>query len=151
LEIEVTESLFIYDSEAALTTLERIKALGVQVAIDDFGTGYSSLSTLRSFPFDRIKIDRSFITDMVTNKDAAAIVNAIMALSRAMERPVVAEGVETKAQLELLQLQGCNEIQGYLIGKPLPIESYAHITGVMPQGSVSHRPRKRGHHRTVVA
>ncbi len=129
LEIEVTESLFIFDEKAALKTLERLKALGVSVAMDDFGTGYSSLRTLRSFPFDRIKIDRSFIFDMVGNTDAAAIVNSIMGLGRALGRPVVAEGVETKEQLELLQLQGCNEVQGYLIGKPLPIEAYSHVTG----------------------
>jgi diguanylate cyclase (GGDEF)-like protein len=132
LEIEVTESLFIYDEKAALKTLERLKALGVSVAMDDFGTGYSSLRTLRSFPFDRIKIDRSFIFDMASNADAAAIVNSIMGLGRALGRPVVAEGVETKEQLELLQLQGCNEVQGYLIGKPLPIEAYSHITGILP-------------------
>lgn len=129
LEIEVTESLFIYDAGTALETLKRLKALGVSVAMDDFGTGYSSLSTLRSFPFDRIKIDRSFIGDMVSNKDAAAIVNSIMGLGRAIGRLVIAEGVETSAQLELLRLQGCNEVQGYLIGKPLPIELYASVTG----------------------
>jgi EAL domain-containing protein (putative c-di-GMP-specific phosphodiesterase class I) len=129
LEIEVTESLFIYDPETALQTLKKLKALGVSVAMDDFGTGYSSLSTLRSFPFDRIKIDRSFIEDMVRNKDAAAIVDTIMGLGRALGRPIVAEGVETEEQLAKLQQQGCNEVQGYLIGKPLPIEAYASVTG----------------------
>lgn len=139
LEIEVTESLFIRDSDAALSTLERLKRLGVSVSIDDFGTGYSSLSTLRSFPFDRIKIDRSFVFDMVSSADAAAIVNSIMGLGRAMGRPVVAEGVETRAQLELLQLLGCSEVQGYLIGKPLPIASYAHVTGTSakPEAAVA--------------
>jgi EAL domain-containing protein (putative c-di-GMP-specific phosphodiesterase class I) len=97
--------------------------------MDDFGTGYSSLSTLRSFPFDRIKIDRSFIGDMVSNKDAAAIVNSIMTLGKAIGRRVIAEGVETAEQLELLRKQGCNEVQGYLIGKPLPIERYAGVVG----------------------
>lgn len=129
LEIEVTESLFIYDADTALQTLNRLKDLGVSVAMDDFGTGYSSLGTLRSFPFDRIKIDRSFIGDMVSNKDAAAIVNSIMSLGRAIGRRVIAEGVETPAQLDLLRLQGCNEVQGYLIGKPLPIEHYACVMG----------------------
>lgn len=128
LEIEVTESLFIYDAETALRTLQKLKALGVSVAMDDFGTGYSSLSTLRSFPFDRIKIDRSFIEDMVSNRDAAAIVDTIVGLGRALGRPVVAEGVETEAQLAQLQRQGCNEVQGYLIGKPLPIEAYSGVT-----------------------
>jgi len=130
LEIEVTESLFIGDTGTALATLKRLKALGVSVAIDDFGTGYSSLSTLRAFPFDRIKIDRSFVFDMVVNSDAAAIVNSILGLGRGLGRPIVAEGVETTAQLELLQLLGCSEVQGYLIGKPLPIEHYATATAV---------------------
>lgn len=128
LEIEVTESLFICDADAATRTLERLKALGVSVSIDDFGTGYSSLSTLRSFPFDRIKIDRSFITDMVANAEASAIVNSILGLGRALGRPIVAEGVETEAQLVMLRDLGCDEVQGYLIGKPLPIAKYAHIT-----------------------
>jgi len=137
LEIEVTESLFIYDADTALQTLNRLKALGVSVAMDDFGTGYSSLGTLRSFPFDRIKIDRSFVGDMVSNKDAAAIVNSIMSLGRAIGRRVIAEGVETPAQLDLLRRQGCNEVQGYLIGKPLPIEHYADVTGgAEPRGAV---------------
>lgn len=127
LEIEVTESLFIYDSDAALRTLERIKALGVSVSIDDFGTGYSSLSTLRSFPFDRIKIDKSFVVDMVANADAAAIVNSILGLGRSLGLPVVAEGVESEMQRKMLEGWGCDEMQGYLIGKPLPIEKYAHI------------------------
>lgn len=121
LEIEVTESLFIYDASAATRTLERLKALGVSVSIDDFGTGYSSLSTLRSFPFDRIKIDRSFVVDMTTNADAAAIVNSILGLGRALGRPVVAEGVETESQLAMLRKLACSEVQGYLIGKPQPI------------------------------
>lgn len=141
LEMEVTESLFIYDADIALQTLEKLKALGVSVAMDDFGTGYSSLSTLRSFPFDRIKIDRSFIVDMVGNTDAAAIVNTIIGLGKAIGRPVVAEGVETRAQLELLQIQGCNEIQGYLIGKPLPIESYAAVTKDAPRAVLRRRTR----------
>jgi diguanylate cyclase (GGDEF)-like protein len=140
LEIEVTESLFIYDAEAALATLKKIKALGVSVAMDDFGTGYSSLSTLRSFPFDRIKIDRSFIFDMIGNRDASAIVSTIMELGRAMDRLVVAEGVETEEQLKQLQLLGCNEVQGYLIGKPQPIEGYADVTGMPPPP----RPRATG-------
>lgn len=147
LEIEVTESLFIRDSDAALSTLQRLKALGVSVSIDDFGTGYSSLSTLRSFPFDRIKIDRSFVFDMVANADAAAIVNSIMGLGRALGRRVVAEGVETHDQLEALQRLGCSEVQGYLIGKPLPIACYAHVTSVSeetePQIKVAGANKKR--------
>jgi predicted signal transduction protein with EAL and GGDEF domain len=127
LEIEVTESLFIQDSDTASTTLRRLKRLGLSVAIDDFGTGYSSLSTLRSFPFDRIKVDRSFVTDMVHNSDAAAIVNSVIGLGRAMGLRVVAEGVETQEQVAMLRLIGCHEMQGYLFGKPLPAESYEHV------------------------
>lgn len=136
LEIEVTESLFIYDNDVALKTLEAVKALGVSVAIDDFGTGYSSLSTLRAFPFDRIKIDRGFVFDMVENKDAAAIVDAILGLGRAMGRPVVAEGVETREQLDQLQRLGCHEVQGYMIGKPRPIKEYASIVAAQPVSNV---------------
>ncbi|MFA5955137.1 EAL domain-containing protein [Hyphomicrobium sp.] len=127
LELEVTESLFIQDSDTASSVLRRLKGLGVSVAIDDFGTGYSSLSTLRSFPFDRIKVDRSFVSDMVHNSDAAAIVNSVVGLGRAMGLCVVAEGVETQEQLAMLRLIGCHEAQGYLFGKPLPAESYTLI------------------------
>ena len=128
LEVEVTESLFIQDLPSAKATLRRLKDLGVSVAIDDFGTGYSSLSTLRAFPFDRIKVDRSFVADMVQNSDAAAIVNSVIGLGRAMGLRVVAEGVECQEQLALLRLLGCHEIQGYLFGEPLPAEAYAHLT-----------------------
>ncbi|MFT3733185.1 MAG: GGDEF domain-containing protein [Hyphomicrobium sp.] len=128
LEIEVTESLFIQDLSGASSILRRLKRLGVSVAMDDFGTGYSSLSTLRAFPFDRIKVDRSFVSDMVNNSDAAAIVNSVIGLGRAMGLRVVAEGVESHEQLAMLRLIGCDEIQGYLFGKPLPAESYAYLT-----------------------
>lgn len=127
LEIEVTESLFIQDSATAHTTLRLLKRLGVTVAIDDFGTGYSSLSTLREFPFDRLKVDRSFVSDMINNAGAAAIVNSVIGLGRAMGMRVVAEGVETEEQLVMLRLLGCDEIQGYLFGKPRPAKAYAHI------------------------
>lgn len=131
LEIEVTESLFIQDSATAHTTLRLLKRLGVTVAIDDFGTGYSSLSTLRDFPFDRLKVDRSFVSDMVNNAGAAAIVNSVIGLGRAMGMRVVAEGVETEEQLGMLRLLGCDEMQGYLFGKPRSAKAYACIT--MPQ------------------
>lgn len=137
LEVEVTESLFIRDSDAAMATLQHLKALGVSVAIDDFGTGYSSLSTLRSFPFDRLKIDRSFVFDMVANRDASAIVNSVLGLGRAMGLPVVAEGVETKEQFELLRLLGCTDVQGYLIGRPNVIQAYANLVTRQPAADVS--------------
>lgn len=130
LEIEVTESLFIRDSDSALRTLNRLKELGVTIAIDDFGTGYSSLSTLRSFPFDRIKIDRQFVSGMIKNPDDAAIVKSVLALAHAMNLKAVAEGVETEEQKSLLRLLGCDHFQGYLFGKPLPIGEYAELTGL---------------------
>ena len=98
------------------------------MSLDDFGTGYSSLATLRAFPFDRIKIDRSFVFDMVGNADAAAIVNSVLGLGRAMRLTVIAEGVESEEQRNLLRILGCQRIQGYLIGKPMPSEHYAAFT-----------------------
>lgn len=141
LEVEVTESLFIRDAHSALQTLQRLHSLGVSVAIDDFGTGFSSLSTLRSFPFDRIKIDRSFVRTMALDADDAAIVNSVLGLGRAMALLVVAEGVETHEQLQLLRKLGCHHVQGYLIGKPLPISAYTHITSAIPMTAVAARKR----------
>lgn len=124
LEIEITESLLIGDTGQALATLNAIRALGIQVAIDDFGTGYSSLSTLRAFPFTRIKIDRSFVRDLGSNTQSLAIVRAVIGLGRGLGIPVIAEGVETVTQMATLAAEGCNELQGYLHGKPAPIERY---------------------------
>jgi|GEM_PF-161433 len=118
LELEVTESVIITDKDRALRMLRQIKALGVTIAIDDFGTGYSSLDTLRSFPFDKIKLDRSFIREVETNFQSKAIIRAILALGRSLEVPVLAEGVETPAQLSLLRHEGCDEAQGYFLGRP---------------------------------
>ncbi|ARQ58840.1 UNVERIFIED_ORG: diguanylate cyclase (GGDEF)-like protein/PAS domain S-box-containing protein [Rhizobium etli] len=118
LEIEITESSIIVDKEKALRTMRAIKALGVSIAIDDFGTGYSSLETLRSFPFDKIKLDKSFMAEVETSPQSKAIVRAILALGRSLEVPVLAEGVETQAQLDTLCEEQCDEAQGYLLGKP---------------------------------
>jgi diguanylate cyclase (GGDEF)-like protein/PAS domain S-box-containing protein len=124
LELEVTESLFIDDPERALETLTRVKALGVRVAIDDFGTGFSSLSTLRAFAFDRIKIDRSFVSEIEKSDAAAAIVRAVIGLGQGLGLPVVAEGVETEAQLAALNAQDCDEVQGYFISRPMPMGAF---------------------------
>jgi diguanylate cyclase (GGDEF)-like protein/PAS domain S-box-containing protein len=129
LELEITESVLIDDLSRALSILRRLKALGVRISMDDFGTGYSSLSNLQAFPFDKIKIDRSFISDLERNAQAATIVRAVIALGRGLNLPVVAEGVETKAQLEFLSREACAEVQGYLLGKPLPIADYAGLVG----------------------
>jgi len=97
--------------------------------MDDFGTGYSSLSYLHSFPFDKIKIDRLFISNLEHNSQSATIVRAVIGLGRGLEMPVAAEGVETKGQLAILAREGCDEIQGFLLGRPHPIEDYAEIVG----------------------
>jgi diguanylate cyclase (GGDEF)-like protein/PAS domain S-box-containing protein len=129
IEFEVTETALIGDSSRALTILRRLKSLGVRIAMDDFGAGYSSLSYLQSFPFDKIKIDRTFISNIERNPQSAAIVRAVIGLGRGLRLPVVAEGVETKDQLSFLSREDCNEIQGFLIGRPYPIENYARLVG----------------------
>jgi diguanylate cyclase (GGDEF)-like protein/PAS domain S-box-containing protein len=122
LELEITESTIIGDKERALETLRRIKAFGVTIAIDDFGTGYSSLETLRSFPFDKIKLDRSFMSEVESSPEAKAIIRAILALGHTLRVPVLAEGVETRNQLDILLDEGCDEAQGYFLGRPMPME-----------------------------
>ena len=128
LELEITETALVRDLNRALNTLRRIKALGVHIAMDDFGTGYSSLSNLRAFPFDKIKIDGSFIKSVNTNEQAATIVRAVLGLGRGLGLPVLAEGVETPAELAFLQAEFCNEVQGYLVGRPAPIGTFATLT-----------------------
>jgi diguanylate cyclase (GGDEF)-like protein/PAS domain S-box-containing protein len=128
LEIEITETALIRDFNRTLATLRQIKALGVGIAMDDFGTGYSSLSNLRAFPFDRIKIDRSFIKSVNSNERAATIVRAVLGLGRGLGLPVLAEGVETDAELQFLRDEMCDEVQGYLLGRPAAIGSFRHHT-----------------------
>jgi predicted signal transduction protein with EAL and GGDEF domain len=120
LELEVTESLLLVDSESTLRTLFELRKLGVRISMDDFGTGYSSLSYLRSFPFDKIKIDKSFVNDMSAKDDSRAIVKAVIGLGRSLGMSTAAEGVETEAQLDLVRRQGCTEVQGFLFSPPLP-------------------------------
>ncbi|HLL31878.1 MAG TPA: EAL domain-containing protein, partial [Allosphingosinicella sp.] len=124
LELEITEGLLIKDSGKAILILERLKALGVQISMDDFGTGYSSLSYFRMFPFDKVKIDQSFIRDMIDNPQARAIIRSVIGLGRGLGMPVVAEGVETEAQLEALRAEGCDQVQGYWISRPGPIANF---------------------------
>jgi EAL domain-containing protein (putative c-di-GMP-specific phosphodiesterase class I) len=128
LELEVTETALVRDLNRALATLRRIKILGVRIAMDDFGTGYSSLSNLRAFPFDKIKIDGSFIKSVNVNDQAAAIVRSVLGLGRALRLPVLAEGVETTAELEFLEGELCNEAQGYLLGRPGDIGGFRLLT-----------------------
>jgi len=127
LELELTESQLLDDIDNAISISQQLRALGVKLAIDDFGTGYSSLSYLKRFPVDFVKIDRSFISELEQFGDDAAIVRAIIAMVHSLELQVVAEGVETQAQMDFLKEQRCDEIQGYLISRPVPAEQFAQL------------------------
>lgn len=127
LDIEITESMLMGDMESTIATLRELSAMGVQTSIDDFGTGYSSLNYLRRFDIDTLKIDKSFVNDISTDKDAAAIASAIISLGHIMGMKIVAEGVETAEQLSFLKDQNCDEMQGYLFSRPLPGESFGKI------------------------
>jgi EAL domain-containing protein (putative c-di-GMP-specific phosphodiesterase class I) len=119
LQLEVTESMIMYEAERVTASLERLKDMGLELAIDDFGTGYSSLSYLKRFPIDRLKIDKSFVRDVTADTDDEAIIGAIIALTRKLGLRTMAEGVETREQLEFLRDQGCDEVQGFLLSRPL--------------------------------
>ena len=134
LELEITEGVLIGDFSRALAVLRRLKNLGVRIAMDDFGTGYSSLSYLQSFPFDRIKIDRAFIANLVHSEQSATIIRAVIALGHGLDLPVLAEGVETEEQLHFLASIGCDGIQGFYLGRPKPIADYAEPVGRLPFG-----------------
>lgn len=129
LELEITEGVLIEDFDRGLALLRRLKALGVRISMDDFGSGYSSLSYLQAFPFDKIKVDRAFVINLGRNPQSAAIVRAVIDLGHGLGMSIVAEGVETQEQLGFLSAEGCDAVQGYFIGKPLPIEQYATLVG----------------------
>ena len=129
LELEITEGVLIEDFDRGLALLRRLKALGVRISMDDFGSGYSSLSYLQAFPFDKIKVDRAFVMNLGRNPQSAAIVRAVIDLGHGLGMSIVAEGVETQEQLGFLSEEGCDAVQGYFIGKPLPIEQYATLVG----------------------
>jgi diguanylate cyclase (GGDEF)-like protein len=128
LELEITESVLLQDNEATLATLHSLRKLGVKISMDDFGTGYSSLSYLRSFPFDKIKIDKSFISDMATRADSQAIVRAVAEMGLSLGISTTAEGVETEEQMAMLRKKGCSDVQGYLISRPVPADQ---VEGLM--------------------
>jgi diguanylate cyclase (GGDEF)-like protein len=122
LEIEITESVLLQNKETTLAVLHQLRALGIRIAMDDFGTGYSSLTYLQCFPFDKIKIDRSFVKDITENAGSLNIVRAVAALANGMGMTATAEGVETSEQLDKITSEGCTEMQGYLFSRPLPAQ-----------------------------
>lgn len=127
LELEITESVLLDKNEQTLHALRQLKAVGIQIAMDDFGTGYSSLGSLSSFPFDKIKIDRSFIRDVTTNPDALAIVELVTGIGQSLGMITIAEGIETEEELECLKRVGCDQVQGYLFGRPVSASELAHL------------------------
>jgi EAL domain-containing protein (putative c-di-GMP-specific phosphodiesterase class I) len=120
LELEITETVLLQDTEENIAVLHRLRALGISIVLDDFGIGYSSLSYLQNFPFDRIKIDRSFVANLPARADCAAIVCAVTSLAGSLNMATTAEGVETIEQFNLLVAAGCSQAQGYLFGRPCP-------------------------------
>jgi len=143
LELEITEGVLIEDFDRGLALLRRLKALGVRISMDDFGSGYSSLSYLQAFPFDKIKVDRTFVVNLGRNPQSAAIISAVIDLGHGLDMSIVAEGVETAEQLAFLAEEGCDAVQGYLIGKPLPIVQYAALVG-RKDSNVMEPARKTG-------
>jgi EAL domain-containing protein (putative c-di-GMP-specific phosphodiesterase class I) len=124
LELEITESVIMHDIESAITTFKKLKKMGVKLAIDDFGTGYSSLAYLKLFPIDHLKIDRSFVFNISSDASDAAIAASVVALAHSMNLEVIAEGVETVEQLDILRGQGCDFVQGYFFSKPLSAKEF---------------------------
>jgi len=122
LEVEITESVLMAETDTSQRIIERLRELGVGIAIDDFGTGYSSLSYLKRLKPNQLKIDRSFVTDAATDSDSRAIVKGVVGLASALGLTVVAEGVETVEQLEFLRESGCHTLQGYYLARPMPAE-----------------------------
>ena len=137
LEVEITEGVLLQNNDHTLDTLHRLRKLGVRVSMDDFGTGYSSLSYLRSFPFDKIKIDRSFVKDIATAPDGDAIIRAIAGLGRSLGMTTVAEGVETEEQMRRIQAEGCTDVQGYLISRPVPLDDLMRLLPRDPHANPS--------------
>lgn len=127
LEIELTESVIMRQADQVIATLRKLKTLGLALSIDDFGTGYSCLSYLKKLPLDKLKLDQSFVQELPFDADNAAIVNAILLMAKALKLKVVAEGVETQAQLDFLQAHQCDEIQGYYFSKPLPVQEFTRM------------------------
>jgi predicted signal transduction protein with EAL and GGDEF domain len=136
LELEITERIFMANSEHMLAMLRRLKAIGIRIAMDDFGTGYSSLSYLRSFPFDKIKIDRAFVSDLAERNEHVVIVQAVVSIARALGMTTTAEGVETEGQHRFLAALGCDEVQGYLFSAPVAADKLPELLAKWEPGTV---------------
>ena len=132
LELEITEAVLMQNSDSILDTLHRLRALGIRISMDDFGTGYSSLSYLRSFPFDKIKIDRCFIKGLGESSEADAIVRAVADLAESLGMTTTAEGVETRQQLDLVRNLGCTDVQGFFYSQPVPM---CELVGILAKRS----------------
>jgi EAL domain-containing protein (putative c-di-GMP-specific phosphodiesterase class I) len=143
LSLELTESVLVNHHKEGTDALHALRAMGLHLAVDDFGTGYSSFSYLKHFPLDTLKIDRSFIREIAAQPDDAAITTAIIAMGHALGLRVIAEGVETEAHLTLLQKQGCDEIQGYLVGRPVPADRFVEHLSKKRQASAPAVRRQR--------
>ncbi|MEY2926076.1 MAG: hypothetical protein RL367_553, partial [Pseudomonadota bacterium] len=139
LELEITESVLMHESEANLATLHKIRDLGVRIALDDFGTGYSSLNYLRSFPFDKIKIDRCFVQDVDSREDCQAIIRAVTGLASSLGMVTTAEGVENAEQLAQLRLEGCTQVQGFLYSKAMAPDQ---LTNLRPATALEKQPAR---------
>ena len=137
LHLEITEGVLLEHTDETLKILHSLRNLGVRIAMDDFGTGYSSLSYLRSFPFDKIKIDQSFVQDLFSGSEALSIIRAVTDLGRNLGMTTTAEGVETAAQLEQIQKEGCSEVQGYYVGRPMcAVSATRLLTEALPRDGV---------------
>jgi EAL domain-containing protein (putative c-di-GMP-specific phosphodiesterase class I) len=150
LELEITEAVLIRDDEAALAVLHDLRTIGVRIALDDFGTGYSSLSYLQRFPFDKIKIDRCFITDIAEPQGSSSIVQAVVTIAADRHMTTTAEGVETEQQRELLRELGCSEMQGYLFSPPKPAAEIRPLLFADRQGPEAARLNRARRRKPVV-
>ena len=148
LEIEITEGTLMNDTKSARALLDELKRMGIWIALDDFGTGYSALGYLRQFPFDTLKVDRSFVSDLLTDEGCAAITSAIVAMANRLQLNVVAEGVETQGQLEYLRALGCDQVQGYFYSRPLPVSDFeAWASGRVTRSALGAPRQLALHHR----
>jgi EAL domain-containing protein (putative c-di-GMP-specific phosphodiesterase class I) len=139
LELEITETTLMENPERTIRLLDELYALGLHLSIDDFGTGYSSLSALQQFPISTLKIDQSFVRDVMHNQDAATIVSTVIQMGKNLELDVVAEGVETEDQLAFLQSLGCHYVQGLLFGNPMSSDDYLELQLAQLEGTDSYR------------